>query len=89
MDRGMVGGLPTEKLDKSNYVTWEYKMHQYLLGHGYWTYIHGENEVLVEPAHKDFLAWEQAASRVLYYLASYVHDQMLGYIHKDKMPKET
>ena len=58
MDRGMGGALPTEKLDRSNYASWEYKMHHYLLGHGYWSYIHGENEVVPEPTHKDFLAWE-------------------------------
>ena len=35
MDRGMASLLPTEKLDKINYASWSYKMHQYLLGHGY------------------------------------------------------
>ena len=39
MDRGMVGALPTEKLGRSNYATWEYKIHRYLLRHGYWSYI--------------------------------------------------
>ena len=58
-------------------------MHQYLLGHGYWSYVEGANEV-----HKDFLAWEEGESRVLYCLASCVHDQMLGYIKDAKMPKE-
>ena len=41
MDRGMGGALPTEKLDRSNYTSWEYKMHEYILGHGYWCYIQG------------------------------------------------
>ena len=50
----MGGALPTEKLDRNNYTSWEYKMHQYLLGHGYWSYIHGENEVVLESTHKDF-----------------------------------
>ena len=49
-------------------------MHDYLLGHGYWSYIHGENEVAPELTHKDFLAWEHATSRVLYCLTSCVHD---------------
>ena len=35
MDRGMASSLPTEKLDRSNDASWSYKMHQYLLGHGY------------------------------------------------------
>ena len=63
-------------------------MHQYLLGHGYWSYVEGTTEVALELAHKDFLAWEQGASRLLYYLASCVHDQMLGYIKDTKMPKD-
>ena len=45
MDRGMGDALPIEKLDISNYTPWEYKMHHYLLGHDYWSYIHLENEV--------------------------------------------
>ena len=52
----MGGVLPTEKLDRRNYASWEYKMHQYLPGHGYWSYIHGENEVAPKSAHKDFPA---------------------------------
>ena len=35
----MASSLPTEKLDRSNYASWSYKMHQYLLGHGYWSYV--------------------------------------------------
>jgi hypothetical protein len=35
MDRGVGSFLPTEKLDRTNYASWSYKMHQYLLGHGY------------------------------------------------------
>ena len=35
MDRGMASSLPTKKLDRNNYASWSYKMHQYLLGHGY------------------------------------------------------
>ena len=41
MDRGMGGALLTEKLDRSNYAYWEYKMHQYLLNQDYWSYMHG------------------------------------------------
>ena len=36
--------VPTKKLDRSNYICWSYKMHQYLLGHGYWSYLEGEND---------------------------------------------
>ena len=44
MDRGMASLLLTEKLDKSNYASWSYKMCQYLLGHGYWSYEDGAND---------------------------------------------
>ena len=74
MDRGITISLPVEKLDRSNYASWSYKMHQYLLRHGYWSYVEGANEVAPKPAHKDFPAWEQGRSKVLYCLTSSVHD---------------
>ena len=40
----MASSLPTEKLDRTNYASWSYKMHQYLLGHGYWSYFEGAND---------------------------------------------
>ena len=63
-------------------------MHQYLLGHGYWRYVEGANVASPDSAHKYFPAWERGASRVLYYLASCVQDQMLNYIRDAKTPKE-
>ena len=44
MDRSMASSFPTEKLDRNNYASWSYKMHQYLLGHGYWSYVDGAND---------------------------------------------
>ena len=46
----------------------------------------GTNKVAPEPTQKDFPAWEQGASRVLYCLTSGVHDKMLGYINNAKAP---
>ena len=77
MYRGMGGALPTEKLDRSNYVSWEYNMHQYLLGHDYRSYIHGENEVAQEPTHKDFLVWEHIVNRVLHFLVVGIKGRLL------------
>ena len=54
----MASSLLTEKVNMSNYGLWAYKMHQYLLGHGYWSYVEGANEVALEPVHKDFPMWE-------------------------------
>ena len=33
MDAQMGSALPSEKLDGNNFASWEYKMHQYLVGH--------------------------------------------------------
>ena len=88
MDRGMGSPLPTEKLNRSNYASWSYKMHQCMLGHSYLSYVEGVNEVAPEPTHTDFPAREQASSTVLYCLASCVHDQMLDYIWDAKTLKE-
>ena len=83
----MVSSLPTEKLDRTNYASWSYKMHQYLLGHDYWSYVDGANDAASEPTQRDFPAWEQSASRVLYCFASSVGEQLLSYVWDAKMPK--
>ena len=77
-----------EKLDRTIFASWEYKMDQYIVRQGYWSYIPGAHETQPNPTHVDYLAWEQAASRVLYWLASFVHDHMLSYIQESKTPKE-
>ena len=84
----MATSLPVEKLDRRNYVSWAYKMHQYLLGHGYWSYVEGANDAAPDSAHKDFPVWEQAASRVMYCFASSVGDQLLSHIRDAKTPKD-
>ena len=63
-------------------------MHQYLVGQGYRSYIKGAHETQPDSTHVDYPTWEQAANRVLYCLASCVHDHMLGYIRDSKTPKE-
>ena len=88
MDRGMASSLPTEKLDRNNYASWFYKMHQYLLGHGYWSYVDGANDTAPDSTHRDFLTWEQSVSRVLYFFASCVDGQLLSYIRDAKTLKD-
>ena len=44
MNTQMGSALPSEKLDRNNFASWEYKMHQYLAGQGYWSYIKGVHE---------------------------------------------
>ena len=80
--------LPSEKLDRKNFPSWEYKMHQYLVGQGYWSYIKGGQEIRSDPKNTEYSTWEQAASRVMYYLATCVHHHMLGYIQQVETPKE-
>ena len=79
MDRGMASSLPTEKLDRNNYASWSYKMHQHLLGDGYWSYVDGANDTTPESTHKDFSTWEQLASRVLYNFTFCVGEQLLSF----------
>ena len=55
-------------------------MHQYLLWHDYWSYVDGANDEALEATHRDSLAWEQEASRVMYYFASSVTDELLIHI---------
>ena len=40
-----------------------------------------------ESTHRDFPAWEQSASRILYCFASCVGEQLLSYIRDAKTPK--
>ena len=43
----MGNSLPSKKLDRNNFASWEYKMHKYLVGHGYWSYIKGTQGTLL------------------------------------------
>ena len=81
----MASSLPTKKLVQSNYVSWSYKMHEYLPRHGYWRYVEGTNVGAPDLAHKDFPVWGQVASRGLYCLASY-SVRKLGKISKNNYP---
>ena len=47
--------------------------------------MHEDQPVVTAP---EYTTWEQAASRVMYCLATCVHDHMLGYIREAKMLKE-
>ena len=48
----MGSSLPTKKLNRSNYASWSYKMHQYLLGHEYWSCVEGANDVTPDSTHR-------------------------------------
>ena len=63
-------------------------MHQYLLGHGCWSYVDGANVAAPDAIHRYFPAWEQAANKVIYYFTSNVGNQLLAHIQDAKMPKE-
>ena len=82
MNTQMGSALPSEKLDRNNLASWEYKMHQYLVRQGYWSYI---QPIIMAP---EYATWEPATSRVMYCLATCVHDHMLNYIREANMPKE-
>ena len=77
----MGSALPSEKLDRNNFASWE-------LGQGYWSYIEGIHIDRPIKTALGYATWEQAASHVMYCLATCVHDHMLGYIREAKSPKE-
>ena len=54
MNNQMGNSLPSEKLDRNNFASWKYKMHQYLVGQGYWRYIEGVQEMKLNPTHADY-----------------------------------
>ena len=63
-------------------------MKHYLVGQGYWSYIIGAHEdqpIITDP---EYATWEQASSRIMYCLATCVHDHMLSHIRDAKTPKE-
>ena len=88
MNTQMGSSLASEKLDQSNYSSWEYKMNQYLVGQGYRTYINNAQENKPEITNANYPTWEQGVSRVMYCLTTCVHDHMLSHIRDAKMPKE-
>ena len=51
------------------------------------SYVDGANDTVPELTHRDFPAWEQSASRVLYCFASCVGEQLLSYVRDAKTPK--
>ena len=60
MNTQMGSALPSEKLDRNNFASWEYKMHQYLVGQGYWTNIKGAHEDQPGLTTPEYATWEQA-----------------------------
>ena len=63
-------------------------MTQYLVRQGYWSYINDTQKNRPGPKNVDYSTWEQTTSRVMYWLATYVHDHMLSHIRDAKTPKE-
>ena len=88
MNAQMGSALPIEKLDRHNYASWKYKMYQYLVGQGYWSYLEGAQEKAPDLINPNYPTWQQGASRVIYCLAKCVQDHMLSYIRDVKAPKE-
>ena len=88
MNTQMGSTLPSEKLDWSNFSSWEYRMNQYLVVQGYWGYIKGLHEKKPNITDAEYPNWDQGANQVMYCLATCVHDHMLGHIRDAKTPKE-
>ena len=63
-------------------------MTQYLVGQGYWSYINDAQENRPDSKNAHYSTWEQATSRVMYFLVTCDHNHMLRHIQDSKMPKE-
>ena len=85
----MGNALPTEKLDTHNYASWEYKLHQYLVGQGCWSYIEVSQETAPDLINPNYPTRQQGASKVMYCLETCVRNHMLSYIRDANAPKET
>ena len=68
--------LTNKKLDRSNFSSWVYKMNQYLIGQGYWSYIDGALENKPDITNTNYPTWEQGTSRMMYCLATCVHNHI-------------
>ena len=88
MNTQMGSSLLSEKLDRRNFSSWEYKMNQCLVGQGYWIYINDAHENQLDPKNADYSTLEQVASRAMYCLATCVHNHMFSHIRNIKTPKE-
>ena len=53
----MRSSLPSEKLDQSKFSFWEYKMNQYLVGQGNWSYINGAFENKPDITNTNYRTW--------------------------------
>ena len=62
MNTQMGSSLPSEKLDRNNFASWEYKMYQYLVGQGYWSYIRAE-ENRPDPTNPEYSTWEHVGDK--------------------------
>ena len=65
MNTQMGSALLSEKLDRNNFASWEYKMHKYLVRQGYWSYIKGVHEDQPVVTAPEYVSWEQATSLVI------------------------
>ena len=78
----MASLLPTEKLNRTNYASWSYKMHQYLLGHGYWSYVEGANDAAPRTDTQRLPGVGAIGEQ-----SSCVGEQLLSYVRDAQTPK--
>ena len=92
----ILSNIVGDKLDQNNFHAWKFRMTNFLMGKGYWEYIRGEMEEMLESLEynpttapiKAFKDWTQGASKVMYWLSISIHDSMIGNIQSASTPKE-
>jgi hypothetical protein len=85
----MDSALSKDRLDRHNCASWSYRMQQYSVSQGYWVYIAGMLETKLVATNSNLVILEQGASRVMFCLATCVHNHMLSYIHNADSLKAT
>ena len=65
MNTKIGSALPTEKLDRTNFASWDYKMHQYLVGQGYCSYIQEAHGMQPNPTHANYPACELSRTSII------------------------
>ena len=59
MNQQIFSYLSNEKLDYNNISSWKYKMQNLILfGQGYWSYIEGDLEIILEIINFVYLIWQ-------------------------------
>ena len=83
MNTEMGSAFPAKKLDKKQLASWEYKMHEYLVGQVYWSYVEGAHKNQPSPELEKDICGKHDYTKVStpprveqYSIQGYIHEQL-------------